>query len=192
MSQNANNLIDRLKQELSLNKDKDLCLLLDIKQNTLSTWRKRDSIDFNKVITLCELRGLDLNYIFFEDVKESQEVVSRVLDHSQIVKKELQPFIITKLVSNNRNIALFVNSSNTDTSVDNLLYVSQKISIKKLSHKSKYIFELLNGSLFVDTLLVDIEKPPEVVFLEEHSEKLAVDKIAKVWQVLEESKLPVV
>jgi hypothetical protein len=66
MSQNAINILLRLKEALQINTDKEICSLLDVKSNTLSTWKKRDTLDFNKVIGLCEERNLDLNYIFFE------------------------------------------------------------------------------------------------------------------------------
>lgn len=63
-SHNANKIIDNLKERLGLQTDKELALLLNVKPNTLSTWRKRESISYEHVLSLCKKRGLDLNDIF--------------------------------------------------------------------------------------------------------------------------------
>ena len=77
MAQSAITVIERIKNELLLTSDKALCKLLDIKPNTLSTWKKRDTLDFNKVIALCNERQLNLNYIFFGEERETQPTERR-------------------------------------------------------------------------------------------------------------------
>jgi glycerophosphoryl diester phosphodiesterase len=192
MSQNANNLIDRLKQELSIKKDKELCELLDIKHNTLSSWRKRDSIDFNKVIAICESKGLDLNFIFFDEFNEEEKENLSTLTAKPSNKEsahKLIPLISSKLVNANRNIGIFINVKQKEKDYHNEIIVTQRLSIKKLNENIKYVFELKSGRLLMDTLLIDKTKSTSTILLVGNVIKLKSNDIAKVWQVLGESMI---
>lgn len=68
-SQNAISVIARLKKALKIKTDIELSEFLNIKPNTISTWKKRDSVDFDSIITICELYELDLNEIFLNKKK---------------------------------------------------------------------------------------------------------------------------
>lgn len=63
-SHNAINVIDRLKTLLKITTDIELSEFLNIKPNTISTWKKRDSLDYDSIIAICELYELDLNKVF--------------------------------------------------------------------------------------------------------------------------------
>lgn len=134
MSQIANNLIERLKSELSIKKDKDLCIMLDIKHNTLSTWKKRDTLDFNKILALCEKHNLDLNYIFFEEQNLLEQPEQKPLSKKAKAKKKskLNHFYSTSLVSTNKNIALFYNQLETAQEKLGEIIVCQRVSINKI------------------------------------------------------------
>ena len=195
MSQNANDLIERLKQELSIRKDKELCELLDIKHNTLSTWRKRDSIDFNKVIALCELKGLDLNFIFFEEDNDGQNQNKPSLPplkQEHFAKEfKIKPLMSSKLINSYRNIALFIHINQHVSEHYNEIIVTQRLSVKKLSENTKYIFELKSGNFLKDTLLLDTAKSISTIYLVNNILKLKFSEISKVWQVLGESMMPI-
>ncbi|MBF0555922.1 MAG: helix-turn-helix domain-containing protein [Nitrospirae bacterium] len=51
-------ILDRIKLAYGLQTDISLCKRLNIKQNTLSNWKTRDTIDLKIVLSSCE----DLNY----------------------------------------------------------------------------------------------------------------------------------
>lgn len=70
-SHNAISVIVRLKKALKIKTDIELSEFLNIKPNTISTWKKRDSVDFDSIITICELYELDLNEIFLNKKKSS-------------------------------------------------------------------------------------------------------------------------
>lgn len=63
-SQNAIKIIDRLKKSLKIKTDIELSEFLNIKPNTISTWKKRNTVDHDAIISICELYELDLNEIF--------------------------------------------------------------------------------------------------------------------------------
>lgn len=63
-SQNAIIILDRLKGALKITTDLMLAEVLGVKQPTLSTWKKRNTMDYPLIITFCNNAGLDLNFIF--------------------------------------------------------------------------------------------------------------------------------
>jgi len=185
MSQSANNLIERLKLELSIKKDKDLCMLLDIKQNTLSTWRKRDSIDFNKVIALCEERNLDLNYIFFYDNKGAGAAESKPQKPRYKKALVVKSVFSGKLVNSKRSIELFVMENNLELPTNHTkILVTQQASTFKLSENVKYVFTLKVGDSFVDTPKLETKNNSTIINLEKNEFTIEPSEIASVWQVM--------
>lgn len=63
-SQNASLILKKLKKSLKISTDIELSEILNVKPNTISTWKKRNSLDYSCVISICELYEIDLNYIF--------------------------------------------------------------------------------------------------------------------------------
>lgn len=60
----ANEVITRLKQLLGYRNDLELAQVLDIKPNTLSTWKKRETLAYDKIIEVCKKNKIDLNDLF--------------------------------------------------------------------------------------------------------------------------------
>lgn len=63
-SQKANLILKKLKKSLKINTDIQLSEILNVKPNTISTWKKRNSLDYSCLISICQLYEIDLNYIF--------------------------------------------------------------------------------------------------------------------------------
>lgn len=61
---NANLILERLSEVLEVRTDKALSEVLNVKPNTISSWKSRNSIDYPLVIALCEERGINLNWLF--------------------------------------------------------------------------------------------------------------------------------
>ena len=195
MSQKAKNLIDRLKSELFIKKDKDLCMLLGIKHNTLSTWKKRDTLDFNKILELCEKHNLDLNYIFFEEEESLKEEKKQAIIASALVipevhtnrKNKLNPFFNTQLVNTNRHISIFYNQvGNDDKNISGKLIVGQKVSSKKIVENDLYVIEDNNGEFYLDKL-ISIEEPTlkmPIFHLSDSNKNIDLKSIINLWQVL--------
>ncbi|MDR2936886.1 MAG: helix-turn-helix domain containing protein [Rikenellaceae bacterium] len=56
------NILIRLKSALGVVTDTELAEALGVKQNTISTWKTRGTIDFPLVISKCD--NIDLNWLF--------------------------------------------------------------------------------------------------------------------------------
>ncbi len=65
-AQIAKNIIDRLKKTLKVETDTRLAEILNIKPNTISSWKKRNTLDYSKIIDKCVALNIDLNPIFNE------------------------------------------------------------------------------------------------------------------------------
>lgn len=66
-AQIAKNIIDRLKKNLKVETDTRLSEILSIKPNTISSWKKRNTLDYSKIIDKCMELNIDLNLIFNEN-----------------------------------------------------------------------------------------------------------------------------
>jgi len=70
-AQIAKNIINRLKQNLKVQTDTRLSEILNIKPNTISSWKKRNTLDYSKIIEKCIELNIDLNQIFNENNSNS-------------------------------------------------------------------------------------------------------------------------
>ncbi|SCY07162.1 Bacteriophage CI repressor helix-turn-helix domain-containing protein [Nonlabens sp. Hel1_33_55] len=161
MSQNATNIIARLKEELSISADKDVCELLDIKSNTLSTWKKRDTLDFNKVIALCDDKNLDLNYIFFDERQSTESESHNVFfsggsEHVNIeeISSQIEVVDTFKLINTNRNLSVFNCQKSQHPDIEKpCILIGQKVVFKNLKEKTIYIVQNQNGDTIIDEIL---------------------------------------
>lgn len=58
-----NDILDRLYDKLGVSKDIDFCRKYNFKPNTVSTWRKRDSIPYDKIVEISQIANISLDYI---------------------------------------------------------------------------------------------------------------------------------
>ncbi|RMA58849.1 helix-turn-helix domain-containing protein [Ulvibacter antarcticus] len=182
-----------MKQELNITKDKDLCKILEIKHNTLSTWKKRDTVDFSKVLLLCEEYNLDLNYIFFEeDLKTEDGVYPSNSKVNSTFQNSLQPLFKTKLVNTNRNISVFVNtfSEKNNTNVTEII-IGQQISLKKILEDTLYLIPCIDGELYLDKLYIIINSSIKTssYSLKNNKGEIGLIEIESIWLVLNKSYL---
>lgn len=76
----SNDILDRLKLALSISSDKDLGEALGVSKAAVSNWRKRNSIDLERVFSVCEHINFDWlitgnGETFVEDEPESRRVI---------------------------------------------------------------------------------------------------------------------
>jgi transcriptional regulator with XRE-family HTH domain len=88
-SLNANLILKKLKKSLKISTDIQLSEFLNIKPNTISTWKKRNSLDYASIISICELYEIDLNEIFFEQ-KNSKKDYGNYSSETPLVSREVQ------------------------------------------------------------------------------------------------------
>ena len=88
-SLNANLILKKLKKSLKISTDIQLSEFLNIKPNTISTWKKRNSLDYASIISICELYEIDLNEIFLEQ-KNTKKDYGNYTSETPLVSREVQ------------------------------------------------------------------------------------------------------
>lgn len=88
-SLNASLVLKKLKKSLKISTDIQLSEFLNVKPNTISTWKKRNSLDYSSIISICELYEIDLNDIFFEK-KNVQKSYGNYASETPLISRELQ------------------------------------------------------------------------------------------------------
>lgn len=58
-------ILDRLFNSLGVSTDTEFCKKFDVKKNTCSTWKKRDTIPHDFIMEIVQNANLSLDYIFF-------------------------------------------------------------------------------------------------------------------------------
>jgi len=72
MSDNFINIMDRLKYLLKVHSDSALAEMLALSQSTFAERKKRNSIPYDKIISLCEKRGLSTDWLFYGEVRKAE------------------------------------------------------------------------------------------------------------------------
>lgn len=60
-------ILDKIKELKGVKTDTELSKLLKVKPNAVTNWRKRRSIPYDRIVTMCEKDGIPLGLILFED-----------------------------------------------------------------------------------------------------------------------------
>lgn len=82
-------VIQKLKKALKIKRDIQLSHVLKIRPNTISTWKKRNTLDYPAVIAVCQEYDLDLNEILLEKrARKSNDLENPA--ETKLVSRELQ------------------------------------------------------------------------------------------------------
>lgn len=108
--QNVNKILDRVKLLFSLESDADLADFLGVSPPTVSNWRARESIPYEKIISKCE--GKSLDWIF------------RGEEPPPVVAEEHDPYIAS--------VATMMRTMDDDTKKDIQLSVEKEKLLREL------------------------------------------------------------
>jgi len=83
------NILERLYTALDIKKDKDFCDKYDIKSNTLSTWKKRDSIPYEKIALIANDNNISFDWLLTGKgkmlIKEEDKSNSNTVGNNNLV-----------------------------------------------------------------------------------------------------------
>ncbi|MGQ8870596.1 helix-turn-helix domain-containing protein [Myroides sp. TSA_177.3] len=72
-------ILSKLKYLLGYKHDKELASLLGVKPGTISSWRTRGALRFDKIINLCKIYNIDLNELFLIKSNRNNKDVKLVM-----------------------------------------------------------------------------------------------------------------
>lgn len=124
-AQNAKNIINKLKTHLKVDTDTKLSEILNIKPNTISSWKKRNTLDFSKIIDICIKLNIDLNLIFNDNHTNTLfDVFTPIISKDLIYQYtsgqlkdslEILPTMKFPCLNNKKSIAFQIDKSFIDT-----------------------------------------------------------------------------
>lgn len=167
-SQNANLILKKLKKSLKISTDIELSEILNVKPNTISTWKKRNSLDYSCIINICELYEIDLNYIF------TSESTSKAASNGYNCE--------TPMVSSEVQFQYCVDKSSV---VDNLprynfpFVKNYDTKIFQVSSNNMYPLIELNSFVICELSDIDSVKDNSIIVVVSKTRGLFVNKISK-------------
>lgn len=87
--QNAKGVIKRLKDFLNIKTDLELSQVLGVKPNTISSWKKRNSLQFETIIALCKKNNIDLNDLFYSESNAFKPEISKISKEVRLISSEI-------------------------------------------------------------------------------------------------------
>jgi len=85
---NCEEILARAKSFLGVTTNKDLARLLGVKENSVSTWKKRGTLDIGKILLKCE--GIDQNWLLTGQGNPSQNpITNSKIEEVEMLKDEL-------------------------------------------------------------------------------------------------------
>jgi len=198
-SQNANNVISRLKSLLKLKTDIQLSEFLNIKPNTISTWKKRNSLDYETIISICDLYELDLNELFLGKIpntvsgsntplitKEVQFQYAAGFDRDSLMG--LVPKYSFPFIDNENALSFQVVSNNMFPLIDeNSFVVCSASSLAEVKDHKVAVIVTRNKGIFLNRISQSAFKETQFLLTSDndfYSEvALSESEIAEVWMV---------
>jgi len=84
-SLDVNKVLERLKSVLELDTDTQLAETLDLKPNSLSMQRARNSLNHNRIVPLCDKEGISLDWLYgFEEHAPGGESGAASAQHDEL------------------------------------------------------------------------------------------------------------
>ena len=94
-------VIGRLKTALRLRTDVELAKHLGVRQNTVSGWKSRDTLDYKKIIEICDGNNISFDWLFSGkgSMFAKSEAVYPPLPHQEAVYDEERDVLIAPAVT---------------------------------------------------------------------------------------------
>lgn len=199
-SQNAIKIIERLKKSLKIKTDIELSEFLNIRPNTISTWKKRDTVDFVSIISICELYELDLNEIFLNKKltagsnattslvsKEAQFQYSKEEDTSALL--DILPKFSFPFVTPENSRAFQITSNNMFPVIEeNSFAICEKVEIDKIVEDTYVVLISKEKGLFVNRITKSSYSDSFYVLKNENDFyndiKIDISDIKEVWIIV--------
>lgn len=158
----ATGVLRKIKKLLGVKTDLQLSEILQVKPNTISSWKKRNSLQYESLIALCKEHKINLNDLFFTDFKSaySDELNNRCvkmisIEHSveYFLNPELTLLSAPSYVfptEEEIDVAFQVSSNNMYPTIKVTSYVlTKKTRLSELQPWHLYLFNLEGKGLFV-------------------------------------------
>ncbi|MGV3696832.1 LexA family transcriptional regulator [Flavobacterium sp.] len=194
-------MLNKLKKTLKINSDKQLSEFLNVKPNTISTWKKRNSLDYSVIISICELYEIDLNEIFYDSGKYtpdsicnssetplvSREILFQYCVDSSAVMENLPKFNFPFIHSDNSRVFQVVSNNMYPIIEENSFVICEGTTIELVQENSLVVIVSKSKGLFVKRIHRSHLSPDLFLLSSENKfyDTLKLDKAAidEIWSI---------
>lgn len=78
-------VFNRIKEKLGFKSDKEMYEYMGVIQGTFTNWRRRNSIPYDNINSICFKENLDLNYIY--SGKKEEIIINYKEENTKILEK---------------------------------------------------------------------------------------------------------
>lgn len=191
-------VLTKLKIVLGVKSAKELAAIFQIKPNTISSWKKRDSLCYSKLIQVCNQYNIDLNELFLADY--SYQMIEKNHNSVPIIyiedyleyylsiegkQQKLKQIYYPKPVCFEIVIQLYATFA--EHKEPRLIYACcKKVDFEAVEVAYNYAF-LLAQKGFQSYNIVEVDKENKVVYVQKETTEiteLKVDDIIEIFQCI--------
>lgn len=190
----SSEVLTRLKVLLGVRTAKELAEIFNLKPNTISSWKKRNTMSYAKVIEVCNHFNIDLNELFFSDYqsltidKSYRNIpIIYIEDYLEYYlsmhtkQKKLKQIYVPKQVSFDIVIQLYTTLIGQVSA--KLVYAfCKKIQFSEVTPRENYVF-LLKNKGFQKYSVIEIDKKNNRVSLHKETEELSWVHVKEIVEV---------
>lgn len=92
---NLSEIINRIKQKFELKSDTQVAKLLNVEQNTLSSWKKRDKIPYEKLDELALNNNISIEWIL--SGKERDSKYDELINNFELLNEEKKEIYLLRI-----------------------------------------------------------------------------------------------
>jgi hypothetical protein len=186
---------------MKISTDIELSELLNVKPNTISTWKKRNSLDFSAIISICELYEIDLNEIFYSPenfvsrsktyISETplicREVQFQYCIDSKTILESLPKYNFPFIRSENTRVFQVLSNNMFPVIEENSYVICEEATIDSVNDNSVVVIVSKSKGLFVNRIHHS-HKSRDIVLLSSENSfyetiKFESDDINEIWLI---------
>ncbi len=198
--QTAKSILTRVKKVFKIKTDAQLAELLNIKPNTISSWKKRNTLDYESIIAQCNKANIDLNEIFlgnenFSFKKKTTPIITKEMLF-QYTTGELNlersdiPTINIPFLQQKRSMVFQVNTSEMEPDIkENTFVICEEASAIDIASNSYAVLISKEKGLYMskvsqnetDESQLTLISRKESIFSAKN--EIKKDKIDEIWKI---------
>ncbi|WP_177734557.1 helix-turn-helix domain-containing protein [Flavobacterium inviolabile] len=198
--QTAKSILTRVKKVFKIKTDAQLAELLSIKPNTISSWKKRNTLDYESIIEQCNKANIDLNEIFlgnesFSFKKKITPIITKEMLF-QYTTGELNlersdiPTINIPFLQQKNSMVFQVNTSELEPSIkENTFVICEEATANDITNDSFAVIISKEKGLYMskvaqnenDESILNLISRKESVFSGKN--EIKKNKIDEIWKI---------
>ncbi|MGL4582498.1 MAG: LexA family transcriptional regulator [Flavobacterium sp.] len=139
----SESVIKKLKQLLGIKTDLELANILEVKPNTVSSWKSRETLQYEKIMNLCKEHKIDLNELFFSNTHK--------VFNTDLQKRKV------KMISVDHHFEYFLNPERTWATSPSFVFPTEEEVDTAFQISAENMYPTVKVSSYVLTKKIELE-----------------------------------